>query len=98
MALDLHNPTSDAHLQDLKDRLVAQFACMPRDVLGDRRDLALADELVGVVRAMDQGRVTTKEALETFTRYRIPGFSFGRWLVDMVDEGVYLDAVYDRAA
>ncbi|TNC60057.1 hypothetical protein [Rubellimicrobium roseum] len=98
MTLYLHNPASEAHLEDLKDRLVLQLAGPPRDVRSDREDLALADHLVEVVRAMDHGRITTREALETFTRHRVPGFSFGRWLVEMVDEGVYLDAVYDEAA
>jgi hypothetical protein len=98
MALYLHNPASEAHLEDLKDRLAAQLAGTPRDAFGDGGDLALVDKLVAVVRAMDQGSITTREALETFTRYRVSGFSFGRWLVEMVDEGIYLDAIYDEAA
>ena len=98
MSLLLHNPTSQAHLEDLKDRLVAQLLCTPWDVLGDKQDLDLADRLVEVVRAMDRGTITAGQALEAFTRHRIPGFSFGRWLVDMVDEGVYRDAVYDEVA
>ena len=36
--------------------------------------------------------------LETFTRHRVPGFSFGRWLVEMVDEDVYLEALFNDAA
>jgi hypothetical protein len=47
---------------------------------------------------MDRGSITTKEVLDTFTRHRVPGFNFGRWLVEMVDEGIYLDAIYDEAA
>ena len=98
MALYLHNPASEAHLEDLKDRLEAQLAGTPRDAFGDGGDLALVDKLVAVVRAMDRGTITTKQALETFTRHRVPSFSFGRWLVEMVDEGIYLDAIYDEAA
>ncbi len=98
MALYLHNPASEAHLEDLKDRLATQLAGTPRDVRGDDGDLALVDRLVAVVRAMDRGSISTKEALETFSRHRVLGFSFGRWLVEMVDEGIYLDAIYDEAA
>ena len=97
MALYLHNPASEAHLEDLRDRLVAQLAGAP-EAHSDGWNLALVDRLVAVVRAMDQGRITTKVALETFTRHRVPGFSFGRWLVEMVDEGIYLDAIYNEAA
>ena len=97
MAIYLHNPASEAHLEDLKDRLVAQlaWAC---EAHNDGWDLALVDRLVSVVRAMDRGSMTTKEVLEIFTRHRVPGFNFGRWLVEMVDEGIYLDAIYDEAA
>ena len=47
---------------------------------------------------MDQGSITTKDALDVFARQRVPGFRFGRWLVEMVDEGVYLDSLLNEAA
>ena len=47
---------------------------------------------------MDCGAITTKHALDVFAHHRVPGFRFGRWIVEMVDEGVYLEAVFDEAA
>ena len=94
MALRLHNPSSQAHIEELKDRLCAQLAtARPRPGANIDRD-ALIEQLVSTVRGMDQGIVTTKDALETFSRCA-PGFSFVKWLVDMVDEGVYLDTRFD---
>jgi hypothetical protein len=94
-ALYLHNPMSRAHLEDLRDRLVGQLA---RVATGDDRQQVLVTDLVDVVRAMDRGSITPKEALDTFARHPVPGFSFGRWLVEMVDEGVYLEDLYNEAA
>lgn len=100
MILYLHNPANQAHIEELKDRLVGQLARAPR-VIDDEEtdDLVLIAHLVDVVRAMDKGSVTPKDALEVFARHRVPGFSFGRWLVEMVDEGVYLDTLlFNEAA
>ncbi|MFC5567081.1 hypothetical protein ACFPOC_11755 [Rubellimicrobium aerolatum] len=98
MTLFLHNPASQAHLEELKDRLLAQVRLGPYDAWDARQDGSLAERLVEVVRAMDRGAITSGQALEIFSRHRIPGFHFGRWLVDMVDEGVYREAVYDEVA
>ena len=100
MSLYLHNPSSQAHIEDLKDRLVSQLYRAPRVIDGnDADDLHLIAQLVDVVRAMDKGSITPKDALEVFSRHRVPGFSFGRWLVEMVDEGVYLDTLlFNEAA
>jgi len=94
-ALYLHNPASRAHLEELRDRLVGQLGRSAERA--DQRQ-ALVAELVDVVRAMDQGAITPKDALEIFARRPVPGFSFGRWLVEMVDEGVYLEDLYNAAA
>ncbi len=96
MALFLHNPASQAHLEDLRSRLTAQLSCRSGRVLG--RDQARIEHLADVVRAMDQGTITSGQALEVSARDRVPGFVFGRWLVELVDEGIYLDAVYDEVA
>ena len=98
MALYLHNPASEAHLEDLKDRLEAQLTGTPHDAHGAGGNAVLINRLVAALHAMDRGSITTKEVLDTFTRHRVPGFNFGRWLVEMVDEGIYLDAIYDEAA
>jgi hypothetical protein len=95
MSLRLHNPASQAHIEELKDRLRSQLALVRHRPYGDSGQDALVERLVQVVRSMDQGRISTQEAMETFTRHRISGFSFVRWLVDMVDEGVYLDTRFD---
>ena len=98
IASSVNNPASQAHLDDLRTRLSVQLGCAPYDPAGAGEMQALVDALVGVVRAMDRGALTSKDALEAFTRHRIPGFSFGPWLVEMVDDDVYHDAVFNEAA
>ena len=98
MTVYLHNPFSTAHLEDLQDRLFAALAsapCPADEVSGDQAHI---EALVEVVRAMDRGALTSKDVLDAFARRRVPGFNIGRWLVEMVDEGVYLEAVFDEAA
>jgi hypothetical protein len=69
----------------LGERLSSQLACSD-----------LIERLLDVVRSMDKGTITVGEALEEFTRNGLPSFS--QWLVDMVDEGVYLDTQLQKAA
>ncbi|EYD73846.1 hypothetical protein Rumeso_04581 [Rubellimicrobium mesophilum DSM 19309] len=94
-ALYLHNPASEAHIEDLLDRLTGQIAQAPQGAGQQRVPVA---DLVEVVRAMDRGDLTPKQALKVFAHHSVPGFSFGRWLVEMVDEGVYLEDIYNEAA
>lgn len=96
MSLCLHNPASEAHLEDLRDRLLSHFAHGAQRLPAGSRELDLIEALVNVVRFMDEGSLTAGQAIEVFTRHGFPAFS--RWLVDMVDEGVYLDDRFDRAA
>ena len=98
MTLSLHNLTSEAHIEELKDRLTVQLDCAPHHSWDGNKERALIGELVDVVHAMDDGTITSNDALEAFAHHRIPGFSFGKWIVDMVDEGVYLDEVSDEAS
>ncbi len=96
MALHLHNPASQAHLQDLRERLASHFTSSHRGGYGEGMGDDQIETLLGVVRGMDKGAVTPKEAIETFARHGFPSFS--RVLVDMMDEGVYLDSRLGRAA
>ena len=93
VALRLRHPDSQAHIEDLKDRLYAHFAgsnCC-HTVTDDEAELI---ELLAIIlRAMDREMVATKDVLEIFSR-RVPRFSFAKWLVDMVDEDVYLDTSF----
>ena len=98
MTVYLHNPFSTAHLEDLQDRLFAALDSAPQSADEASGDRAHIEALVEVVRAMDRGALTTKDVLEAFARRRVPGFNIGRWLVEMVDEGVYLEAIVDKAA
>ncbi len=98
MTVYLHNPFSTAHLEDLQDRLFAALASAPCLAAEARGDQVQVEALVEMVRAMDRGALTTKDVLEACARRRVPGFNIGRWLVEMVDEGVYLEAVFDEAA
>jgi hypothetical protein len=95
MTLLLSNPASQAHLEDLRGRLAVQLACRLGD---DGTKQLLVDRMVDVVRAMDKGQITTRDALDTFKLVGVPGFNFGKWLIEMVDEEVYLDSVFDEAA
>lgn len=54
--------------------------------------------MVDVVRGLDRGSLTAGDAFEVFNQHRVPGFDFGRWLAEMLDEGVYLEVVLERAA
>ena len=101
MALRLHDLDSQEHIEDLKDRLYGHFAGA-RARAGRRLALTsdeveLIELLALLVRAMDRDTITTKEVLDIFTR-RVPGFSFAKWLVDMVDEDVYFDVTFSQAA
>ncbi len=98
MTVYLHSPSSTAHLEDLQDRLFGALAGAPRPADKVSEDQAHVEALVEVVRAMDRGAITTKDALEAFSHRHVPGFNFGRWIVEMVDEGVYLEAVFNEAA
>ena len=97
MALQLHNPTSQAHIEELRDRLCEHLTYAPYNSYDDSREYLLIRKLVDVVRSMDKGAMSADDALTVFASHQIPGFSFDRWLVEMVDEGVYLEAVYDEA-
>jgi glutamate-1-semialdehyde aminotransferase len=90
LELVLQNPVSTAHLEELKDRLFTELKEPARE--------ERVETLVAAVRAMDRGLVTAREAAATFARLGAPSALFGRWLVDMVDEGVYLEAIYNDAA
>ena len=98
MTVYLHNPFSAAHLEDLQDRLFGALASAPCEADEASRDQAHVEALVEMVRAMDRGALTTKDVLDAFARRRVSGFNFGRWLIEMVDEGVYLEAAVDKAA
>lgn len=89
-------PASQAHLEELRDRLAAAQGAAHGPAEAEP-DPARLERLVSMVRAMDAGLLTSGQVLDAFSRHRVPSFSFGRWLVDMVDEGVYLEAVLDEA-
>jgi hypothetical protein len=97
MALQLHNPTSQSHIEELRDRLCEHLTYAPFNSYDDSREYILIRKLVDVVRSMDMGAMSADDALNVFAAHQIPGFSFDRWLGEMVDEGVYLEAVYDEA-
>ena len=85
MALFLHNPVNQAHIEDLKDRLSAQLALAPADPYGRTWAQAVIGTLVGTVQSMDRGAASEDDAREVFRAFRIPGFSFERWLAEMVE-------------
>ena len=94
----LHNPASQAHLEDLRARRRAQIGRVRRDAEDATVSQDVVDRLVGVVHSMDKGLITARDALEIYRCHQISGFNLGRWLVEMVDEGVYLDEIFDEAA
>ena len=98
MFLCLHVPSSSAHLEDLKDRLLGALATAPRELSVDARDRALLESLVDAVRAMDSGALTATDTATLFARRPVPGFDFGRWLDEMMDEGVYVETAFRAAA
>lgn len=99
MLVVLHNPSSVAHLKDLRSRLEGQLTVRPHLADEPRQDdSAVVETLLEVVRRLDRGSIRTKDALEAFARHRVPGFSFGRWMAEMLEEGVYLEAAVQQAA
>jgi hypothetical protein len=84
--LRLHNPGSRAHIEDLKDRLLACCG----DGRSPREREAMAEALASVVEAMDAGTIAPDDARRFFGRARLSGFDFDRWLDEMLDEGVYV--------
>ena len=98
VTLFLHNPANQAHIADLRERLSIQLAHVPHLAGQVCEDHILIDQLAGVVRSMDMGVLTPKDALDIFAQHRVPSFSFGKWLIEMVDEGVYLEDLFNEAA
>ncbi len=98
MVLTLHNPANQAHIEDLKDRLSDQLTQGPSDPYGRTWVLTVVATLVDAVQAMDQGVLSQADAENVFRSVRVPGFSFERWLAEMVEEGVYLETAVLRAA
>jgi hypothetical protein len=94
----LHNPASQAHLEDLKDRLGRSLAdVVPRPYNPTRAD-ALIVTITEVVRAMDEGVLTVDDVRAVLSSFDLAGFSIDRWVAEMVDEGVYLEDALARAA
>ena len=98
MTLTLHNPLSQAHIEDLKDRLSAQLTQAPSDPSNQTRRQAVIGTLVDAVQAMDRGAASETDTREIFQSFPVPGFHFGTWLAEMVEEGVYLEIATLQAA
>ena len=98
MTLTLHNPISQAHIEDLKDRLSAQLTQAPSDPYGRTWMQAVMGTLVEAVQAMDRGAASEENTAEIFRTFRVPGFRFESWLAEMIEEGVYLETAALRAA
>jgi hypothetical protein len=96
--LVLHNPSSQAHLEDLQDRLAHSLT----SPLPQRHDTAGADALIQtvtqVVRAMDAGLLSFDEVRSVLSSFHLPGFSIERWMDEMIEEGVYLEEGLAQAA
>ncbi len=91
MSLHLRVSTTVAHLEDLRTRLSIQMAhglsCRP-----ERECVPDIGTLLEVVRAMDRGAITRKQAAKAFACISVPDFDFDSWLVQMLDEEVYLES------
>ena len=98
MFLCLHVPSNFAHLEDLKDRLIGALASAPHAAQPLPRNPAQVETLADVVRAMDNGALTTGQALDIFAQHQLPGFDLERWLAEIMDEGVYLEVHLREAA
>lgn len=94
----LHNPASQAHLEELKDRLsqsLASVAPRPHDGAGTN---ALIETVAQVVRAMDERVLSLADVQAVLSSFHLPSFSIDRWVAEMIDEGVYLEDRMARAA
>jgi hypothetical protein len=98
MLLRLHNPANQAHIEELKDRLNSHLALVPVDPYNRMWTHSVTHALVEVVRGLDRGVISVEDAQAVFGQFRLPGFSFAKWLAEMVDEGIYLDVALDQAA
>lgn len=94
----LHNPISQAHLEDLQDRLSQSLAGVPSQPHGASGADGLTQTVVNVVRAMDVGLLSFEEVRAVLSPLHISGFSIERWMDEMVDEGVYLEVGLAQAA
>lgn len=94
MSNPLHTLLNQAHPED-RDRLVGQME--QADPRSGRQPVSVS-ALMDVVRDMNPAAITPTDALQAFAQHPIPGFSFDRWLLEMVDEGIYLQDLYNEAA
>ena len=94
----LHNPASQAHLEDLQDRLSHTLAgVVPRSHDSSGAD-ALILTVTRVVQAMEEGAISMEDTRAVLSSFHLPGFSIDRWMAEMVEEGVYLEHVLAQAA
>ena len=94
----LHDPNSQAHLEDLEDRLRHALA----GVLPRPHDPTGTDTLIGtviqVVQAMDAGVLSLEEVRAVLSSVHPPSSSFDRWLDERAEKGVYLEERLAQAA
>lgn len=99
MTLTLHNPVNQAHIEDLKDRLSAQFAlAASADPCRKVWVQSVISTLVEMVQAMDRGSASEHDVREVFAAFPVPGFRVDQWLAEMVEEGIYLTKELQHAA
>ena len=98
MTLTLHNSASQAHIEDLKDRLSAQLPQALSNPHGGTRMQSVIDTLVEAVQAMDRGAASEADTRQIFKAFPLPGFRFESWLAEMIEEGVYVEMAALQAA
>jgi hypothetical protein len=71
------------------------MAPRPHDPTGAE---ALILAVTQVVRAMDAGLLSLEDMQAVLSSFHLPGFCIGRWMDEMVEEGVYLEEGLAQAA
>ena len=94
----LHNPASQAHLEDLKDRLSQSLAGLIPQPYDTEDTEGLITAVTLVIRAMDKGVLTLADMQAVLSSFHLPGFSIERWVADMVEKEVHLENGLAEAA
>jgi hypothetical protein len=91
-------PCLPSPLENLKDCLSEVLGGVLSRPHGTTRADTLIATITQLVRAMEEGVISTEDTRAVLSSFHIPGFCLDRWVAEMVEEGVYCEDTLAQAA